>query len=198
MHAPSHPLRCYLMLLHDCGLCSDSDELLPKNFWGNPPDHPARMRLVLLVESAALEIFQKKARRRREGGGRETGMKSKWYLWRGGANLPCDERSWAMLGKSLQRLLFTSEEISIAFLTMTLFMLILLFVCFFISWWGSPPGREGERASGCRGSLELWPIESFSGPGSRSADEARLNIGNRSWKICTCVEPPPLLLPPRD
>ena len=61
---------------------------------------------------------------------------------------------------------------------------------FFIVWWGTPLGREGDRASGCRGSLELWPIESFSGPGSRSADEARLNIANRSWKICTCAGSP--------
>ena len=36
-------------------------------------------------------------------------------------------------------------------------------------------------------SLELCEIESFSGLGSRSADEARLNIANRSWKICTCA-----------
>lgn len=35
-------------------------------------------------------------------------------------------------------------------------------------------------ASGCGESLELWASESFSGLGSRNADEARLNIANRS------------------
>lgn len=35
--------------------------------------------------------------------------------------------------------------------------------------------------------LELCEIESFSGLGSRSADDARLNIANHSWKICTCA-----------
>lgn len=61
---------------------------------------------------------------------------------------------------------------------MILFILILFF---FSSGDGEVlRGREGDWASGSRGSLELWPIESFSGLGSRSADEARLNIANRS------------------
>lgn len=64
------------------------------------------------------------------------------------------------------------------------------FCCwFFMFWWDCSLGREGDWASG-RGSLELWASESFSGLGSRSADEARLNIANHSWKICTCARTP--------
>lgn len=52
-----------LMLLHDCGLYFDRDELKPKKFRGNPLNLPARMWLILLVKSAAaLKIFQKKKR----------------------------------------------------------------------------------------------------------------------------------------
>ncbi len=196
MHAPSNHLRCYLMLLHDCGLYFDRDELEPKNLGETPSTFLPECGLFCLSNQLPWGYFRgEPGTRDREGGGREIGMKSKWYLSHGGANLPCDERSWVKFGKSLQgknlrdqrRSFFTSWGNQHHILMM---ILLYSFCYFFILWWGSPLGRKGDWASGCRGSLELWPIESFSGPGSRSADEARLNIANRSWKICTCAGSP--------
>lgn len=88
-------------------------------------------------------------------------MKSKWYLSDGNANLPCDERSWVIFGKSLQGKNLKRPKALLLYLRANqhhILMMILLysFCYFFILWWGSPLGRDGDWASGCRGNLELW------------------------------------------
>lgn len=137
----------------------------------------------------------------KQGGEMGRAMKSQWYLSDDDASAPCDERSWVIFGKSLQDKKFTQQRLSIftsgggnkhhILIIFCLSSLCFCFFCclFFMFWWDCSPGREGDWAS-CRGSLELWASESFSGLGSRSADEARLNIANHSWKICTCARTP--------
>lgn len=159
----------YLMSLHD-------------------PDLPAKMQLV--YKAASLEFgggFSE------ETWGQEREASDTFVM-----RVPtCHERSWVILRKSLQAKKKTLETKCAPSLLQRKSNLTLwwLFCCIywvnFSSCDGeSPVGNEGAWASGCRGGLELWLIESFSGLGSRSADEARLNNANRSWKICTCAGSP--------
>lgn len=173
-----------------------------RNFRGNPLSFPGRMHLVLLAKSGALENFQRRTGDKREGrwggqGVEKLGWKAsdtlvvvppmrlvmkdhEWYL-----ESPCRAKRKKTSPQNHKRLSsFTSEELSSTFQWSCINFLV--FLCVYMWWRGQSCGAEG-LASGCRGALEPWTSESFSGLGSRSADEASLNIANRSWKICTCA-----------